>query len=87
MVPPALPEDGDALDRAVHQRRHGEEHVPLAAGEHGVRAPDGVHGEALVEVEQAGVVVPLHDLDELVARFLLVEEPGGGLDRARAGWP
>ena len=80
--PPRVAQDGDALDRTVHERGHREEHVPFAAGENRARAPDGVHRKALVEVEQSGIVLALYHLDELVTRLLLVDKAGGGLDGA-----
>ena len=66
-------EDRDPPQRPAEQRRDREEHVPLAAGQHRVRPPDRVHGEALVQV-QPPHAVQLGDLDELVARLVLVDQ-------------
>ena len=83
MVPAALPSMATRAAGPAEQRRRGEEHVPLAAGEHRVGAPDGVDGVALVQVEAAALAAVLHHLDELVARLLLVEQPRLRLDHGR----
>ena len=55
--------------------------VPFASREHRVAPPDRVHGDALVQVE-APHAVHLGDVDELVAGFLLVDEPRLGANLA-----
>jgi hypothetical protein len=73
---------GTARRWPAEQRRRREEHVPLAAGQHRVGAPQRVDGEALVEVEPA-LGPLLHHLDELVAGLLLVDEAGLCFDHPR----
>ena len=72
-----------ATDRSGRSSSGGsdQERVPLAAGENRVLPPDGVHRDALVEPEEAVSVGALDDLDELVERVLLVQQPGLGLHR------
>ena len=74
-------EHGEALRRVLEQRGHGEERVPHAAGQHRVRPPERVHGDALVQVH-APRAVDLPYLDELVRRLVLVDHALGRLDRA-----
>ena len=51
------------------------------AGQHRVRAPHRVNGDPLVEVEEPPSVVLLDDLDVLLVRRLLVQQPVPVLDR------
>ena len=81
--PGGVAEDRDPLEWASEQRRQREERVPHASGQHVLAGlPDRVHGHALVQMQHSTSVGALDDLDVLVVRGLLVEEPLLGLDRA-----
>ena len=82
--PAGVAEDGDALraaGRAAAARARNASQTPPVSTV--VLAPDRVHGDALVQAEQPAAVVALDDLDELVERLLLVQQPVLRLDRAR----
>ena len=68
-----IAEDRDPPQRTAEQRRNSEVGVPLPAGEDRVRPPERVHGEALVQVQPPDSV-QLGDVDELVARLVLVDQ-------------
>ncbi len=76
-----VPDHEHPLDGTVEERRHEEEGVPDAAGEHRVLVPYRVDGDALVQLERARAVGALDDLDVLVGGLRLEEEPRARLDR------
>ena len=81
--PGRVAEDRHPPERAGEQRRHREEHVPLAPGQDGVRPPDRMDRHAFVQMQHPlPARLPDH-LDVLVARRLLVEQAGRRLHGAR----
>ena len=81
--PGGVAEDRHPLERAAQERRQRRGTRPTRRRSARCRRPpDRVHGHALVQVQQPPSVGALDDLDVLVVRGLLVQEPRLGLDRA-----